>query len=481
MSPDHVKWHVTYAHKNTVRTLVELAASLPDHDTARCQIVTAWLLGMWQMAGGAISPSTPSFLLIGAKNEEADPVWSAFGRVFGQWLKLSGSSGSTPPCESATDLARCRGNLKQLMARGNGPQRFDVWGGMPGGESATDQQWKSLMAKLFPGRMLSRYHGAWDAEFGLVTAQDNHISLLVRDVGNRDEFLKDLRAASSKLTDPTGYSERMRSERKSLSIIGSLQSEHWTCTVVEGLWITSVPTLHLPYIAPPEFTFPDPELIRALARHFPAHIRFKSPHFHEDPLKIPMPVFAGTYEALILRMAAEFPIGARLALQLLLRELQVLITRLCGWIRPPDKHTAEGETLLALTASDLYQLSLRGIAYGVAAHGFLGLGPGTSDDRAMVVGILQYLRGRETTTKRDVQRKFQTLNADHRDLLLDRLVSSGLIHVSGKEVAAVPFADFLLDVPRRHDFPELCLASPAHLPARSSEPDRNAAPKTGGG
>lgn len=454
MSLDLQAWLFWSRGKDPVRSLIELVSLLPDHDSARCQLVSSWLLSVWQLGKGGISPVVPSVILV---NSGTDcPVGAALRSilpVFGQYAPPEYEDGRSSPEYD-------RGTLKYLIPRAakwklSEPPEWDYQG-------SPHNQWKGAISRLFPNRDLVPYKEAWDPEFGLVTGNDHRISLLILEPPDQEAFLADLNGGTEKLKSPSGYSDLVRRDRKTVSLLGTLPLENWTPEVIGNLWENFPSTVHLPYVAPPAIELPDRELLAKLTYHFAMHTKTSaSPHV--NPLDFPMHSLYGVYEDLIRELAAGIPGSPALALQMLIRFLQLLITRLSHFVVRHDLMCADGKELVGLLAFDLCQMVLRGIAYGVAGHRYGRLQAKITKSPGSAGKVLAHVRNAGMMSKRQLQRKFQTLSATQRDCLLNELKAAGLVEISGNEVAAVSFDDFLMGAPRRYGFPALDLRTEAIL------------------
>ncbi|MCW1886686.1 hypothetical protein OKA04_18250 [Luteolibacter flavescens] len=172
------------------------------------------------------------------------------------------------------------------------------------------------------------------------------------------------------------------------------------------------------------------------------------------------------YADLILKLSAGLPGDRRFGIQLLLRELQLVIPRLCLWLPTEQQPNTSQVEALHYLGRDLYVTALRGIAYGMAALGFHGIGVSLGDDRPAATQILTHLRTAGPCSRRDLQRKLYKLDKKERDRLLARLVAASLISSTGKDVEAVPLGDFLIGIPGRSRFPSPSLATtPAYMAA----------------
>ena len=90
-------------------------------------------------------------------------------------------------------------------------------------------------------------------------------------------------------------------------------------------------------------------------------------------------------------------------------------------------------------------LSIASLAYHC-----LGFDPGCPRHKALA--LMRLLREKGPLTRRDLQRGVQSFTAAGLDKMLTRLAAEGLIEVNGKEVSAVPLAEFAEALHARPEF-----------------------------
>lgn len=103
---------------------------------------------------------------------------------------------------------------------------------------------------------------------------------------------------------------------------------------------------------------------------------------------------------------------------------------------------------------------MRGIAYGLAALRFHGIGIPALENHPLAGDVMSYLREVDCPiTLRRLQRKVHRLTAGKRDELIATLRDADLVTTHGKEVETVRLADYLSGIPARERFPAITLLS----------------------
>lgn len=477
MSLEHCAWTMAAQGKYPVRALTGLLHRFPEHDMSRCQLVASLLLTMWQLGGRTFSSTPPSFLLINA-NGENDAVWQALAGMLKSPLAPINAAPAKPlpfdpnnifrgnPELSRRTMQAIIARLKNLEQQGLPPPLIEA-------EMARwRKQWCQCKPEVFPALEINHYNKAHDPDFGWVTHSDNHLSLLIDGPiidgpKSEAELRRDLLDKQSKLHHPDGFCDDLSRWNKKLALMGRITGESWDASLADGVVRSPLPVVFLPHLSPPPDAVPHPDadLLASMVTYFTRHQRTHCPPASVDLHGMQMDGEPAIYADLILRASAGLPGDRRFGLQLLVRELQLVVSRLCLWLLPAGEKLSTTQLVAIKHLSrDLYTTALRGIAYGVAALGFHGRGFGLGGDRPAAMKILSHLRTVGTCSRRDLQRKLYKLDAKERDRLLSRLVEASLVSTADKDVEAVPLGDYLTGIPGRLRFPLPALATtPAYM------------------
>lgn len=98
---------------------------------------------------------------------------------------------------------------------------------------------------------------------------------------------------------------------------------------------------------------------------------------------------------------------------------------------------------------------------GVEALVWHGHGFDPDCPREAAVKVLEHIRGKGETSRRDLQRKFVSFTAEGRDGVLESLAAEGLLELDARQVRAVPLAGFIRSLPSRPGLSEPELLCPA--------------------
>ncbi len=473
MSANLITWNMAAAGKDPVRALTGLLHRFPEHDMSRSQLAASLLLSMWQLGGPTFSPTPPSFLLVDA-NGEKDAVWQALaGMLKSPLAPIEAAPAKSLPSDpnnlfrgkpelSRRTMLAAIATREKLVRQGYPPDvihmQLKKW----------REQWHQCKPEAFPATEINHYSKAHDPDFGWVTHADDHISLLVCGPKSEAELRRDLLDEQSKLHLPQGVRDDLSRWDKKLALMGRITVKSWDTSLADGLLGGPLPVVFLPHLSPPPpdaGPHPDAGLLASMVSYFTRHQRNHCPPARADLHLMPMDGEPAIYADLILRASAGLPGDRSFGLQLLIRELQLVVFRLCLWLLPAEQKSgaSQAEALHHLSR-DLYVTALRGIAYGVAALGFHGRGIGLGTDRTAAIQVLTHLRTAGPCSRRDLQRKLYKLDKMERDRLLSRLVAASLVSTAGRDVEAVPLGDYLMGIPGRLRFPLPTLATtPAYM------------------
>ena len=225
---------------------------------------------------------------------------------------------------------------------------------------------------------------------------------------------------------------------KVVSVVGSVKPEQMDQALVTAILERALPILVLPY--PGGF---DSGFLRSFPMESLA-VRFADAHISIRPAPLVAPVNLPTeafpilhYEARIRERTRFLPSGYGYFLLRTLRE----VGQVCLRIAVQAAGAKDGAFTVAI-ADDLHQLTIRAMVTSVESLVFYGWGFEAGIPRPLLNKMLGYLRGAESRTVRDLQRKVRELKAEELRSVLDILTRDGLIEMEGKVIRAVSFAEF---------------------------------------
>jgi hypothetical protein len=388
--------------------------------------------------------------------EPGDSLFKGLARL--NWRHLEAAFDKQKPEKRPTDLNMFRDNpeLSRTTMRAALATRRTLAGKYRSREMVISnlppwlEHWRQAKAELFPSLEVNHYHMAFDPDFGLVTGKDDHISLLVHGKEARNALRKDLQDKPERLDAPPGFSNELAPVTKHASLMGSLPAGKWDAELVDGLMALQKPVYFLPHCQQGTIAIEPIGVLQGIIGLFNQCHRRQPGGFLVDPLAAPAVGDFSRYESLVRRLSAELPGDREFIHRTLIRQASGIIYRLALMIEPGNLDSR----VLQAIAADLYRSFLRGISYGIASLKYHAYGLGLGIHRSAAVACLSEIRQRGETSRRDLQRKVYTLNADSRDHLLQRLEEAGLILTEGKMVRPVSLAEFLKGIPIRERFPE---------------------------
>lgn len=466
MSLDLLAWNMEREGKDPMRALANLVHLCREHDMARCQLVAAFLLSVWQLTGRAFSETVPSFMLVNC-NPGSNQVWMALTGVLQACVEVPERPPARATCNSFVpglgNSVLCRQTMLAYMARIRTLRTSGVSPALVEAEiKKLSGNWTAIKADLFPQSSLRQLRKAFDSDFGFISPEDDCISLLVPDSKNRT-LLRKMLDTNPALYPMAGVGDSMEHVPKRVSLIGTVPAREWDARLTSNLLRSSLPVLFLPCDSPATMQLPDVDLLRLLVLRFTRHFRSGAPPVHSDPSRVEVDEDSLGCLNLILRLSGELPGDAAFRIQFLLRQLYSVVNLLTAMAAPTQASLGTSTCEPDHVARDLYVTALRGIAYGIAALRFHCIGLPSLENDKQAADALAYLRNaNRPVRRRDIQRKVYTLMASERDELISRLDEAGLVTVKGKYVEAVRFPDYLSGIPRQEGFPEVTLLTREH-------------------
>ncbi|WP_265593899.1 hypothetical protein [Haloferula sp. BvORR071] len=440
------------------QAFASLLHAVPEDDLAQSTLITSLVLSIWQFSGSAFSISAPSFLLVNGSDGE-DEAFKALARLMGPMFnpafppkrtsephpEANGLSGH--PDHARTTMRAALALRSKLRARNLDPVSLKrLLGDYPA-------YWQQYKAALFPAVEANHYDQAWDKDFGFVTGDDDHISLIVLSKESRAALLRDLVKHLDRLLSPKGFNNQLDPTTKRVALTGSFPMTEWNTDLVDATLALPKPVFHLPHFLGQQVVI---ENLRDLVPPIVASTRFYRHHpgmFFTDTTQQPVLDDFQVYEGLIRRISASLPGDREFLLRNFIRQLGTVTDHIAQAIGKGSRDSPMRQALHA----DLYRTTLRGIAYSLVALQYHAHGLGLGNNRALAADVLSFIRSKGSATRREVQRKAYTLDADSRDHLLQCLEDAGLVVTENKMVRPVPFEDFLKASPVRERFPHLSL------------------------
>jgi hypothetical protein len=287
---------------------------------------------------------------------------------------------------------------------------------------------------------------------GLGSRQNNYVALRLDRPVDHERFRNDLLHDRRRLTHPMGFNGEMVPVPKAAYVSGSLAPAQWDDALVAAVVDHGLPILFLPHGAKEALTVKeDPFEFSMIANMFAAGCP-PGPWGGPLPALPDMPPFTDCQAALRSRLR-HFPADYEFFILRTLREFGAVAARVASFVAGP--RTSEDER--SALQSDLHLTGVRAVALGVESLVYHGYGFEAGCPRDVLAGMLRFIRGKGSVAKRDVQRRFQSLDAARRDSLLEQLAAQGLVTLTGRSVTAVALADFVAALPSRPGFGEVGL------------------------
>ncbi|MDB4544814.1 hypothetical protein N9Z83_02615 [Akkermansiaceae bacterium] len=413
-------------------------SSAPDSAT-QTVVATALVLSLWQLKGMSVTDPVPSLILVDGEENDSDQI-DAFmkGIVFDPEnleprVKQEGLFAHAPlklvPQAMETSLKH-----KRVLSDSSPDPKY-----------AQDLEERFFAAQSAGyGSGLSRpYSEAWLEPYGLLTGTKGELILRLNEGPDRIALCDDVLMESPRLMEPKGIGAGLRLLPKSISLSGSLTPEMWTAKTTEKLIKIQNPLLFLPH------TTATPLQIKNLAALRPlVSMWINKPFaFQKVPLKIPnLPCFL-EYEKSLRKRLHRLPGDYEYGVLQLVRQLSSICLKIACFAG--DSSTPR-DIIYALML-DLHSRAFRGIAISIGSLAWHGLGFDSACSQLKTRNILKHLRKTGSMTRSKILRKFHLPKAQ-RDQLLIQLEGEGLIHLDGKTVNAVAFADFIDSLYGRSEF-----------------------------
>jgi len=295
-----------------------------------------------------------------------------------------------------------------------------------------------------------------DGQLGCVTDWSGDIILRLDRPVDHERFRDDLRSHSERLCKPAGYNDAMEQERKRAYVAGSLARAQWDDEVVTDIVGRGMPILFLPHAARQPLKLPEPRDFNMIAYFLAAGALAREAAALPD---LPESACFADYEASLRWRLRHFPAAYEFFILRTIRELGVVCARIAAFVAQDKSAVNERDSL----CRDLHAMCVRAVTLGVEALVWHGHGFNAGCPREVAAKVLEHIRGKGETSRRDLQRKFASFSADGRDEVLESLAAEGLLELDARQVRAVPLADFIRSLPSQPGLTAPRLLCPALL------------------
>jgi len=445
-SPLTTPWH---------RAIIGLLVNGAGDELTRNQLAATYLLSLRQLAGQAVSPQPPWLFFINGGGTSPDPLIEV-----ARWNQGDGS----PGMEDQTS-ERFRGTVAVLRETVSHRRRLKDRGiaGIAKVEARDNGCFCDNLARAFGGGATGRYAMRHDPVLGWMSSGGHHIQLCLDQPDDHDSFRHDLHTRSDKLMRPTGINSTMEMTDKFVSVTGSLDVSRWDAGLVDDMLSAQLPVLYIPHAAGGAANVCDSRPFGCVEMIFNGHCQSGKLH-PVYPRFMPFTdAYMAGYENILRARLAHCPANYDFFVRVTVREVEAFCMRLCHMLLdfggPADE--------LGLLHGDLTRATIRAITLGVESMAYHGVGVAPFRSREEVCQILQIIRGTDSITRRELQRKHPALPANERDRVLHHMAEEGLIRVDGQRLTAVPLDKFIRSLAERPGLTAPTVRC-AHLPDKWS-------------
>lgn len=437
--------------RSTGKLLRTLLVSNAEAETTRCQIITSMLLAEWQAKGTWAPGCPPSFLLVNA-GADPDPCLRLPRASFGSDLPVRNFK---PPSDDPLSLSpeQAMVHMNRIIAEAATAAKSPI----PPNCYSTDQtaanrRWWNLSQKALYGSTTTAFYGCQHPDYGLASTPRGHTSLWVESRADLSRLQADLRDDTSSYWQPWGYNTQYRRVPMITSVMGSISAVQWTAKLVEDVVVNCAPLVFLPHVAPATtllLSETDCSIMLGMSGN-----EYACP---SKGMVVPapqnLPNFYRPYERLLRCRLQNLPTDYEFYIMSLIRQLHSMTVALVSKLTVALPDQEKLEWALKLTALT-YDAVLRGITFGIEALVFHGWGlPIAGDARVTTTKFLGLIREQGSCSRRDLLRRFQTVDADQRDEILTQIEQEGLINSTGTQVEAVSCRQFFNSLPNRPFMP----------------------------
>ena len=431
-----------------LRSLTAFIHGSAGDEATRCMVAATLVTTLWQVVGRAMPFRPPSFLLVNAGCLDEDALDKLASVHTGPGPITSG--------KSEEHTMRNRRVLFGLINDRNKTQRDNP--------SALERYLRQCQPIFGRARNQAFGHGRagyyaerMDDQLGLVTDQNNDIILRLDRPADHERFRSDVHDHQERLRQPTGYNDAMMQVSKRAYVAGSLDPAQWDETLVTDIVSKGMPLLFLPHTACQPLNIIGKDDLNIIAWTLASGDMTPANAFVPD---LPASPCLAACEARLRSRLRHFPAAYEFFILRTIRELGVVCASLVAYVgQYGSSKPNERDSLY----SDLHIMCVRAITLGVESLAYHGHGFDTGCTRGESVKVLGYIREKGAVNRRDLQRRFELFTAEERDEMLERLAAEGLLELNGRQVAAVPLAEFIRSVPSRAGLTEPALLCPELL------------------
>lgn len=421
----------------------------PDLAT-RTIMTTALVLTLWQRCGRRMTHHIPSMISLNVAGAATDPIddfvksliWNEKRSQPGPHGRGVTGSPIKPADAHKTILVSLleMQRLNKTIAHNRFAQE---------GAQIVEKNFREARMSAFGYGTARAYTRAWDDQLGLLADDNNEVILRLNSPKDRDAFRRDAMDDPGKLLLPSGVGvPGLFGMSIGASVSGSLNEALWDENLIKAIISMGLPIIFLPHTAADPLNFRNIPALQCLESSLAngqdnwvnTSLSVTPTACHEAYVKdirrrLHLMSDPGTYEFAILQVLHQ------------LRDVCYAIARYACKCQ-----NLKGDQLLALWF-DLNAYTLRGIATGIAAFAWHGLGFDPGCTRQKAVKIIKQLREKGEMTPSEIQRSAH-LKKEERDLMLKRLCAEDLIRVEGQTVKATTFAEFVTAIHARPTLPE---------------------------
>lgn len=413
-------------------------------DSEACQLITALILSFWQLAGRSFDALPPSFLLVGRTDAELSPGRLLRGSLTGQYgeptWKCRGTQSSDDGEVTHKENEKKKEEARKVMARAREfRQSLDRSGKRRSMRTECPylfNEFERARDTLCSPAPLKRFRQGKLGDYGFVYGSDSCLSLSIGNEQDLALFLEHLKKDRRGILNPNGIDYEVRATPKQLSFLGWITPDEWSCDLTSVVLEKSLPLVFLPFSPMGGLSS---EGLRDFTMWLNIQLSILRGRGHPplpDASTVVLPGVAKHYEKVLVAHLQARPAHYGFVVQKLVRDLQQVTTILVDLL---EKDAPKSDSIRDLVAP-LYLTALHGITLGVCSlsfHPHGGISP------AQEKKLLSFVRENQQVTRREISRRFTTVNAEERDKLLDELDSLGLLTLNGKEVHATSFESYI--------------------------------------
>jgi hypothetical protein len=439
-------------HPEVLQRLLE-DTTMPE--MTYCQLFASMLLAQWQISNSFPTNHPPSFILV-STGTQPDFCMQMAQAAFRYHLPKRRPKPVPPDIDPITQTNRSFDEIafaeqtmqmRVLYANKRGP--LDPKSRQDSGMAMELERERNAQHEIIYGSVKAGFYTRnIHPTFGVATDQTNRVSLWVTSPKDLASYKSDIKDPDSILWKPWGYDAGYKKCAKHVSIIGSIPAEEWSTNFVGNVVEQSAPVLFLPHV-----TAQTPS---ASIDEFEINKLMDGVTYVENSIggKLPPPdcrFFPGqfrAYENLLRYRLRLMPADYEFHILQLIRQLRTRHLFLCSSILtmvPADQKDKWTYSLLPM----IFESAMRGIAFGVESLVFHGYGLLVGPYLALSKKMLTHIRQHGPCSGRDLQRKFQTIEKETRESLLNTFANEGLIVREQNQISAVSCRDFLASLPTR--------------------------------